>query len=64
MEYYGAFFPSELIFLVHHLDKLLYRWVVRKYKKQGGNFKKAESWVKRLKSKSPDFFVHWGLLHA
>jgi group II intron reverse transcriptase/maturase len=64
IEYYGAFFPSELIFLVHHLDKLLYRWVIRKYKKQGSNFKKAERWVKRLKSRNPDFFVHWGLLRA
>jgi group II intron reverse transcriptase/maturase len=64
IEYYGAFFPSELIFLLHHLDKLLYRWVIRKYKKQGSNFKKAERWVKRLKSRNPDFFVHWGLLRA
>lgn len=64
IEYYGAFFQSELIFLVHHLDKLLYRWVIRKYKKQGSNFKRAESWVKRLKRKYPDFFVHWRLLRA
>lgn len=62
--YYGAFFQSALIFLVRHLDKLLYRWVIRKYKKQGSNFKKADRWVKRIKCEYPDFFVHWTLLRA
>lgn len=64
IEYYGAFFKSELLFLVHHLDKLIYRWVSRKYKKQGGNFKKANIWVKRIKSVKPNYFIHWRLLRA
>lgn len=64
IEYYGAFFQSELLFLVHHLDKLIYRWVIRKYKKQGSNFKKADNWVKRIKSAKPNYFVHWSLLRA
>lgn len=64
IEYYGAFFPSELIFLMYHLDKLIYRWVIRKYKKHGSNFKRAENWVKRIKRKSPNYFVHWGLLRV
>jgi group II intron reverse transcriptase/maturase len=62
--YYGAFFQSELLFLVRHLDKLLYRWVIRKYKKQGSNFKKTDRWVKRVKREMPNFFVHWSLLRA
>ncbi|MCP4488014.1 MAG: group II intron reverse transcriptase/maturase [Gammaproteobacteria bacterium] len=64
IEYYGAFFQSELIFLVYHLDKVVYRWVIRKYKKHGGNFKRAERWLNRIKRKSPNYFVHWGLLRA
>jgi len=64
IEYYGAFFQSELIFLVRHLDRLLYRWVIRKYKKQGSNFKKTDRWVKRIKCGLPNFFVHWRLLRA
>jgi len=62
--YYGAFFQSELLFLVRHLDKLLYRWVIRKYKKQGSNFKKTDRWVNRVKREMPNFFVHWSLLRA
>jgi len=64
IEYYGAFFQSELLFLVQHLDRLIYRWVIRKYKKQGSNFKKADNWVKRIKSVMPNYFVHWSLLRA
>ncbi len=64
IEYYGAFFQSELLFLVRHLDRLIYRWVIRKYKKQGSNFKKADNWVRRIKSVKPNYFVHWGLLRA
>ena len=64
IDYYGSFFKSELLFLVHHLDKLIYRWVSRKYKKQGGNFKKANIWVKRIKSAKPNYFIHWSLLRA
>ncbi len=64
IEYYGAFFQSELLFLVHHLDSLIYRWVIRKYKKQGSNFKKASNWLKRIKSAMPNYFVHWSLLRA
>ena len=64
VEYYGAFFQSELFFLVRHLDKLIYRWVIRKYKKHGSNFKKADKWVKRIKSAMPNYFVHWSLIRA
>jgi len=64
IEYYGAFFQSELLFLVQHLDNLIYRWVIRKYKKQGSNFKKADNWVKRIKSAMPNYFAHWSLLRA
>jgi RNA-directed DNA polymerase len=64
IQYYGAFFPSELNFLAHHLDKLIYRWVIRKYKKHGSNFKRAKNWMERVKCKIPDRFVHWNLLRA
>jgi RNA-directed DNA polymerase len=64
IEYYGAFFQSELLFLARHIEMLIYRWVIRKYKKQGSHFKKADNWVKRIKTAKPNFFVHWGLLRA
>ena len=64
IEYYGAFFQSELLFLVRHLDSKLCRWVIRKYKKRGANLKKALRWLQRSKEQKPDGFAHWQLLRA
>jgi len=62
--YYGAFYKSSLIFLVHHLDWLILKWVKRKYKKHGSNAKRARKWIRRVRSRYPDLFVHWSLLRA
>ncbi len=62
IEYYGAFFRSELHFLVHHIDGVIYRWVIRKFKKRGANYKKAKAWVQSIKDKAPGYFAHWQLL--
>jgi len=64
IQYYGAFFKSKLLYLVYHLDGLLYRWVIKKYKKQGGNFKRADDWLKRIRSAFPNYFAHWSLSDA
>ena len=64
IEYYGAFFKSELSFLSRHLDKLICRWVIKKYKKRGGNYKKAKRWLDRIKYELPRYFAHWQLLKA
>lgn len=62
--YYGVFYKSSLLFLVHHLERLILKWVKRKYKKQGSNLKRAKRWIKRGKSRYPELFVHWTLLRA
>lgn len=62
IEYYGAFFKSNLLFLVHHLDSVIFRWLRKKYKKLGRTAKKANHWIRRVKAKYPDLFVHWSLL--
>ena len=64
IEYYGAFCKSELMFLVHHLDGVLCRWAMRKYKKQGATRMKAMNWLSRVKSKTPGLFIHWEFLRA
>lgn len=64
IEYYGAFFRSELIFLVHHLESKLCKWVMRKFKERGANYQKACEWLGRVKKSHPAYFVHWGLLRA
>lgn len=63
--YYGAFFQSKLIFLVAHLDRLILKWTMRKYKTQGGGgLKRAKRWIARVKARYPALFAHWTLLRA
>lgn len=64
IEYYGAFFKSELMFLVRHLNRKLVRWVIKKYKERGAGFKKAKKWLQQIYNTLPNFFVHWGLLRT
>lgn len=64
IEYYGSFFNSKLLFLVHHLDRIICRWAMRKYKKRGASYKRAKNWLLRVKEKVPGLFVHWKLLRA
>lgn len=64
VQYYGAFYRSSLLFLVHHLERLVLRWVMRKYKKYGSNQKRVKSWINRVKTQYPALFVHWSLLRA
>ncbi len=56
IQYYGAFFKSELLFLVFHLDKLIYRWVIRKYKKAGKQFQKSKTLDKAHKKCNAKLF--------
>lgn len=64
IEYYGTFYPSELLFLIHHLDRKLCHWITRKYKKRGATLKKAHQWLNRIKAQLPNGFAHWQLLRA
>ena len=64
IQYFGAFYKSALSFLKYHIDELLYRWVVRKYKKHGANAKKVTAWIDRIKRDYPRLFAHWELFNV
>jgi RNA-directed DNA polymerase len=58
-QYYGAFYPTELIQLGHYLDERLTHWARRKYKRLAGHRSLSWSWLKRMKQAMPWLFVHW-----
>jgi RNA-directed DNA polymerase len=62
INYYGAFFRSELYSLARHLDGHLVRWAMRKYKRLRGHPKAAWAWLNAAKQREPRLFVHWWLL--
>ncbi|MGX6608576.1 group II intron maturase-specific domain-containing protein, partial [Micromonosporaceae bacterium Da 78-11] len=58
MNYYGAFYRTELHDLLHRINAYLVRWIRRKYKRLAG-FKKAKACWKRIIKQYPRLFAHW-----
>ena len=57
--YYGAFYCSELHFVVRRIDEHIVRWVMQKFKRQRGKLAKARAWREAVQQHQPRFFDHW-----
>lgn len=62
INYYGAFYRSELFFLVRRIDGHLLRWAMQKFKRLRGKRARAREWLAAVRQQQPDLFVHWQLL--
>jgi len=58
-EYYGHFFPSVLKLVLSHFNRILLKWVKRKYKRFRYRGSRAIIWLHRIAKKEPKLFVHW-----
>jgi len=58
MNYYGAFYRTELHGLLRRINAYLVRWIRRKYKRLAG-FKKAKACWKGITTRYPRMFAHW-----
>jgi hypothetical protein len=61
MNYYGRFYRSACVRVLHHLNLALVRWVRRKYKRVRRRWRAAESWLARVARRDPSLFVLWQL---
>ena len=59
MKYYCQFGASEFQKIANHLDRVLVRWAMRKYKRLRGHPLRARHWLGKIKRRQPDLFVHW-----
>jgi len=59
INYYGSYYKSALYQVFRHLDQILVRWAMRKYKKLRGHQRRASNWLRRIAQKEPNLFVHW-----
>ena len=59
INYYGQYYKSALYSTFHVFDRILMRWVMRKYKKLKGHRRKAMHWLGRLARQQPQLFAHW-----
>lgn len=61
INYYGAFYRSELGFLVWRIDQHLIRWAMHKFKRFRGKYAKAWEWLCNVRQHQPRLFAHWQL---
>lgn len=59
--YYGVFYPSALKRVFSHLNMILVKWAVRKYKRFKGSKSKAKKWLRGLSEREPNILYHWRL---
>ncbi|MEU2744589.1 group II intron reverse transcriptase/maturase [Streptomyces sp. NPDC007095] len=58
MQYYGAFYRSELIPFLQRVNAYLMRWIRKKYKRFHG-YKKAKKCWEGITNRYPRMFAHW-----
>jgi group II intron reverse transcriptase/maturase len=58
MQYYGAFYRSELHPLLRRINAYLVRWLQRKYRRLRTSKKALACW-QRITSQQPRLFAHW-----
>jgi RNA-directed DNA polymerase len=62
INYYGAFYRSELRFLAWRINEHLARWAMHKFKRFRGKYAKAMGWLQKVYQHQPGLFAHWQLV--
>ena len=62
INYYGAFYRSELCFLAWRINEHLVRWAMHKFKRFRGKYAKAMAWLQKVYQYKPGLFAHWQLI--
>jgi len=62
INYYGAFYRSELYFLALRINQHLVRWAMQKFKRLRGRPDRAWRWLDAARLRQPKLFAHWHLL--
>jgi len=62
INYYGAFYRSELYFLALRINQHLVRWAMQKFKRLKREPLKAWAWVNAAQQQNPRLFAHWHLV--
>ncbi|MEK7210505.1 MAG: group II intron reverse transcriptase/maturase, partial [Candidatus Binatota bacterium] len=59
IQYYGRFYKSALYPVFRHLNDLLVRWAMRKYKRLRRHHRRAAHWLVGVAGREPRLFAHW-----
>jgi hypothetical protein len=59
LAYFTAFYPSAVIPLCKRIDRHLMRWARWKYKRLARSARRARAWLRGVRTRNPELFVHW-----
>ena len=59
LNYYGKYGKKELSNVLERINIHLISWIMRKYKKYKGKFKRAKVLLKKIANKNNNMFAHW-----
>ncbi len=62
--YYCRFYRTAFVVICKHLDAVLVRWAMRKFKRFRGHEKRTRTWLAAERQRCPDLFPHWRLSQA
>jgi RNA-directed DNA polymerase len=62
INFYGAFYRSELYSLAKRIDEHLVRWAMQKFKRLRGKPTKAWAWLDAVRQHQPRLFAQWHML--
>lgn len=62
INYYGAFYRSELYSLAGRIDEHIVRWAMQKFKRLRGRAARAWAWLNAVRQRQPKLFAHWHLV--
>ncbi|MCA1693632.1 MAG: group II intron reverse transcriptase/maturase [Actinobacteria bacterium] len=57
--YYGVFYPTELLQSLKRINDCLVRWAMRKYKRLRRHLRRAWSFLAGVEGREPALFAHW-----
>jgi len=62
INFYGAFYRSELCTLAKRINEHLVRWAMQKFKRLRDKPAKAWAWLDAVRQHQPRLFAHWHML--
>jgi RNA-directed DNA polymerase len=57
--YFTAFYPTAVKPLCQRIDCHLVRWARWKYKRLERSDRRARAWLRGVRARNPELFVHW-----
>jgi RNA-directed DNA polymerase len=59
LNYYGAFYITEMKRILYRIDLKLIKWIRCKYSKKLASPRRATAWLNQVKRQCPRLFAHW-----